>query len=105
MMENPNEQQPRHDEIARAAYQIWEQRARPHGYDVEFWLEAERQLRSARQPSRDESIAAAASQAGRQAPAKPGRNDQPKALPAKASRPRLTAARASQRPQSRAEIA
>ena len=38
--------QPTHDEIAVRAYELWEQRHRPEGYDVEFWLEAERQLLS-----------------------------------------------------------
>jgi len=43
--------QPTHDEIARVAYQIWEHRGRPQGFDVKFWLEAERQILSGK-PSR-----------------------------------------------------
>lgn len=30
-----------HDKIARQAYEIYEQRGREHGKDVEHWLEAE----------------------------------------------------------------
>jgi hypothetical protein len=33
-----------HAEIARRAYLLWEQRGRPEGRDVEFWLEAEADL-------------------------------------------------------------
>ena len=35
---------PDHDEIAFRAYMLFEQAGRPPGRDVEFWLEAERQL-------------------------------------------------------------
>jgi hypothetical protein len=43
-MANSNQQQSDREETARLAYQIWEQRGRPEGHDVEFWLEAERQI-------------------------------------------------------------
>lgn len=33
-----------HQDIARLAYAIWQDRGCPHGSDVEDWLEAERQL-------------------------------------------------------------
>jgi hypothetical protein len=33
-----------HEDIARLAYAIWQDRGCPHGSDVEDWLEAERQL-------------------------------------------------------------
>lgn len=33
-----------HQDIARLAYAIWQDRGCPHGGDVEDWLEAERQL-------------------------------------------------------------
>lgn len=47
IMENSRQQQqPSHDEIARMAYQLWEQRGHPQGFDVELWLEAERQIAS-----------------------------------------------------------
>jgi hypothetical protein len=32
---------PEHDQIAARAYQLWEERGRPAGRDLEFWLEAE----------------------------------------------------------------
>jgi len=34
-----------HDEIARRAYEIFEQRGREHGHDLDDWLRAERELR------------------------------------------------------------
>lgn len=34
-----------HEEIAAAAYSIWEQEGRPEGRDVEHWLQAELQIR------------------------------------------------------------
>jgi hypothetical protein len=41
---------PTHDEIARRAYQIFVERGRPEGRDMEHWLEAEAQLVAAREP-------------------------------------------------------
>ena len=35
----------REDEIRRHAAMLWEQRGRPEGYDLEFWLQAERELK------------------------------------------------------------
>jgi hypothetical protein len=35
-----------HDEIARRAYHLWEEGGRPDGRAVQYWLEAEAQLRS-----------------------------------------------------------
>lgn len=37
-----------HDEIAAKAYQIWEGSGRPSGSDLEHWLQAEKELASAR---------------------------------------------------------
>ena len=34
-----------HDEIARRAYELWEQDGRPENEEYRHWLEAERQLR------------------------------------------------------------
>jgi hypothetical protein len=34
-----------HEEIARRAYEIFEHRGRVHGYDLDDWLQAERELR------------------------------------------------------------
>ena len=33
------------DEIRRHAAMLWEQRGRPEGYDLDFWLQAERELK------------------------------------------------------------
>jgi hypothetical protein len=38
---------PTHDEIARRAYQIYEERGGEHGRDWDDWLQAERELRQA----------------------------------------------------------
>jgi len=37
--------QPPHDEIARRAYELYEQRGGEHGHDCDDWLQAERELR------------------------------------------------------------
>ena len=41
--------EPTQDEIALAAYSIWDQAGRAQGRDVEHWLHAEAQFRQARQ--------------------------------------------------------
>jgi hypothetical protein len=40
------------EEIQLLAYQLWEQSSRPSGRDMEFWLEAQRQLEKAPLPSK-----------------------------------------------------
>ena len=45
------------EEIARLAYQIWEQRGHPQCCEVEIWLEAERQICSAKDPSQEQRTA------------------------------------------------
>ncbi len=45
-MENIYEQSSYQSEIARVAYQLWEEHGKPVGRDLEFWLEAERQFRT-----------------------------------------------------------
>lgn len=37
-------------EVGLLAYQLWEKAGRPSGKDLDFWLEAEKQLRNAAQP-------------------------------------------------------
>jgi hypothetical protein len=32
--------------IASRAYSLWEQQGRPHGRDLELWLQAEKQLKT-----------------------------------------------------------
>jgi hypothetical protein len=61
MESSPQQQQLSHDEIARQAYLLWEQRGCPQGCDVEFWLEAERQILSAGKPNREQFTASARS--------------------------------------------
>jgi hypothetical protein len=39
---------PTSDEIRQRAYEIWERRHQPKGYDAEFWFEAERELKAER---------------------------------------------------------
>ena len=46
---------PSHEEIALRAYQLWEERGKPHGSDEEDWHLAERQLQAGR-PFLKESI-------------------------------------------------
>ena len=33
------------DQIRHRAFELWEQRGRPEGYETEFWLQAERELK------------------------------------------------------------
>jgi hypothetical protein len=40
---------PSHEQITRRAYEIFIERGRPEGCDLEHWLEAEKQLRAAGQ--------------------------------------------------------
>ncbi|MGH7971832.1 MAG: DUF2934 domain-containing protein [Limisphaerales bacterium] len=42
--------QPDKKEIGLLAYQLWEKAGQPSGKDLDFWLEAEKQLRNAVQP-------------------------------------------------------
>jgi len=62
-----NDANPTQEQIARRAYEIFEQRGRPEGRDQEHWLEAEAQLRA---------------ESGRNA----GGNSTPSPQPAKSSR-------------------
>jgi hypothetical protein len=34
------------DKIKPRAYELWDRRGRPEGYDLEFWFQAERELKS-----------------------------------------------------------
>lgn len=43
-----NSARPQADEVAARAYQIWDHEGRPDGRDVDHWLQAEQELRSAR---------------------------------------------------------
>lgn len=41
-----------HVEITKLAHQIWEQKGRPEGQDVQVWLEAEAKLKATAKPTR-----------------------------------------------------
>jgi len=72
--------QPDQQEIGRRAYQLWEKAGRPSGKDMDFWLEAEKQLRSAAQniPTIPVKLPA------------PAAKQQPSSTPATIRRPRLS---------------
>jgi hypothetical protein len=57
-MQNALEQQIDVNQTSRRAYQLWERAGCPQGRDLEFWLQAEAELRIASQPERPESAAA-----------------------------------------------
>ena len=46
--------------IRARAYDIWERNHRPDGYEIQFWLLAERELRAEQESRRDAAAAAAA---------------------------------------------
>jgi hypothetical protein len=35
------------NEVASRAYRLWEQAGKPHGRDLEFWIQAEAEVRAA----------------------------------------------------------
>ena len=81
-MENSNQpQQTNHEEIGRLAYQIWEQRGRPNGCDMEFWLEAERQILSSNKPSQKQPTGSARTTDAVAVQAQPSRTAAHPALP------------------------
>jgi hypothetical protein len=43
-MKNNPLQEKNHDEIAKEAYKIWEERGKPCGEDVACWLQAEARM-------------------------------------------------------------
>ena len=52
--------EPSEDEIARTAYQIWENEGRPSGQELDHWLRAKTQMTEGKPPAgRQEPIAAA----------------------------------------------
>ena len=72
--------------ISAAAYQFWEKAGRPPGRDMEFWLEAEAQLRAtAPSDSQPPSKAATPSETKEKQKSSDGRReerDEPQPLPA-----------------------
>jgi hypothetical protein len=47
--DNPDRREVNRDEIAQRAYELWAAAGQPIGRDVEYWLQAETELRSRRQ--------------------------------------------------------
>ena len=47
---NPMFQRPTDEEIARRAYELFEQRGRGHGHDLDDWLRAEHELLNSGEP-------------------------------------------------------
>jgi hypothetical protein len=66
-MQIPTPHNPEHysDQIARLAYELWDQAGRPIGRDLEFWFNAEHRLATTVKP-------AAASSVSRRAKSSPG---------------------------------
>ena len=52
-----------HNELTNRAYQLWEKAGRPEGRDLEFWLQAEQQIRSHGNQSADARPASTATTA------------------------------------------
>jgi hypothetical protein len=44
-------------QVRARAYELWEQAGRPAGQDLEFWLEAERQLEQEREERKSSDAA------------------------------------------------
>jgi len=55
---------PTHEQITRRAYEIFIERGRPEGRDLEHWLEAEKQLRAAGQGKNASQLTATSSGSG-----------------------------------------
>ncbi|MCC0807786.1 DUF2934 domain-containing protein [Methylobacterium sp. W2] len=51
---------PTFDQIRRRAYELWERNHQPMGFEIEFWLMAEKELRA----ERDRAAKAEATEAG-----------------------------------------
>lgn len=53
-IQDPDELQHEHDEIALVAYSYWQGRGCADGHDMEDWLMAEQEVLSRRSPARSE---------------------------------------------------
>ncbi|GJD52004.1 hypothetical protein OPKNFCMD_4765 [Methylobacterium crusticola] len=56
------------EQIRERAYELWERNHRPEGFEVEFWLLAERELRRERAAGRGEAGGDPGSRTGRGEP-------------------------------------
>jgi len=71
---------PTHEQITRRAYEIFIERGRPDGCDLEHWLEAEKQLRTAGQNKSTTAVTATSSATSTpNATSTPARSTQPAA--------------------------
>jgi hypothetical protein len=68
--------QPTSEQIARAAYQLWELEGRPEGRDVAHWLRAETQLRASADAGGSDGRRV--TRAGSAAPRRPAATRRPK---------------------------
>jgi hypothetical protein len=59
---------PSFKEIRERAYELWERHHRPEGYELEFWLMAERELKAERRERLKQEAGSAADDAGSAAP-------------------------------------
>jgi hypothetical protein len=50
-----------HDEIRERAYDLWDRNHRPEGYELEFWLIAERELKQEQRAELDNEAEVVAS--------------------------------------------
>jgi hypothetical protein len=76
--------EPTEEEIALYAYYLWEFEGRPHGRDVEYWLEAKAHLTADRQ------YEAGVLQKVKTQPSPPNDQGIPRATPQAPRRPRTT---------------
>ena len=60
---NVTAHEPEH-QIRQRAFELWQQRGNPDGYDVEFWFQAERELKSEDVSSSDSMNAPTAKSGG-----------------------------------------
>jgi DUF2934 family protein len=52
------------DQVRQRAFELWVQRGKPEGHDIEFWLQAERELKGEDSGSRDSANAPSAKSGG-----------------------------------------
>ena len=60
---NATAHEPEHH-VRQRAFELWEQRGNPEGYEAEFWLQAERELKGENNGSHDSANAPTARSGG-----------------------------------------
>ncbi len=76
--------------VADRAYHLWEQAGRPHGRDLEFWIQAEADVRASSKPHKSDLAATTASPLPH--PHSPGTESRPHTNHLSGKRPRKPAA-------------